>query len=106
MRALSQLRQDIQGSPDLARDLSREIDAITRDMQRITPNQLAGNPAVLDKLVQGQVLPSVQQLELLLRRKLDDKAAGEVRSGGAERVPAGYGDAVAEYFRRLSKGSK
>ena len=30
--------------------------------------------------------------------------SGQVRSGGADRVAPGYTDAVAEYFRKLSKG--
>ena len=44
----------------------------------------------------------IEQIELQLRRLLDDQAGG-VRSGSAEPVPPGYSDAVAEYFRRLSK---
>jgi hypothetical protein len=45
----------------------------------------------------------VDQLELKLRQEVDDKEAGQVRAGDSLPVPAGYQDAVAEYFRRLSK---
>ena len=38
-----------------------------------------------------------------LRRKVDEAGGGSVRSPGAEPVPQGYADAVAEYFRKLSK---
>jgi hypothetical protein len=45
----------------------------------------------------------VDKLELQLRRELDDKEPGQIRSGDSLRVPSGYKDAVAEYFRRLSQ---
>jgi hypothetical protein len=32
-----------------------------------------------------------------------DEADGSVRSQGGEAVPQGYSEAVAEYFRKLSK---
>ena len=51
----------------------------------------------------NQVIPRIEELELELRRKLEEKEGGQVRTGGVERVPQGYADAVAEYFRRLSK---
>jgi hypothetical protein len=54
------------------------------------------------ELMRTQVLPNIEQLELQLRRKLEGKD-GEARTTAVERVPQGYGDAVAEYFRRLSK---
>jgi len=34
---------------------------------------------------------------------LDDKQPGQVRSGDIRSVPAGDEDAVADYYRRLSK---
>jgi len=40
-----------------------------------------------------------------LRRKVDAlDSGGSVRSPAGERVPQGYQDAVADYFRKLSKG--
>jgi hypothetical protein len=46
----------------------------------------------------------VEGVELQLRRMTDDKnGGGTVRSGTGETVPPGFADAVAEYFRRLSK---
>ena len=39
-----------------------------------------------------------------LRRKVDEaNGGGIVRSPGSEKVPHGYADKVAEYFRKLSK---
>lgn len=50
-----------------------------------------------------QMLTSVDKLELQIRRQMDEKQTGQVRTGDALRVPNGYQDSVAEYFRQLSK---
>jgi len=50
-----------------------------------------------------QVLTSVDKLELQIRRQMDEKQPGQVRTGDALRVPDGYQDSVAKYFRQLSK---
>jgi hypothetical protein len=34
---------------------------------------------------------------------VDQQQSGQVRSAGSDKVPAGYADAVADYFRKLSK---
>jgi hypothetical protein len=39
-----------------------------------------------------------------LRRQSAELETGQVRSGGSDRVAPGFTDAVAEYFRKLSKG--
>lgn len=51
-----------------------------------------------------QALAALEQLELLLRRKIQENQSDKARSGAGDRIPAGYSDAVAEYFRRLSSG--
>ncbi len=39
-----------------------------------------------------------------LRRKVEQSGGdGSIRSPGSEPTPQGYGNAVAEYFRKLSK---
>ena len=48
------------------------------------------------------VLAQVEQIELMLRRKVDGQE-GSVRSATPQAVPPGYSNAVAEYFRKLSK---
>ena len=45
----------------------------------------------------------MDKLELELRRASDGKQSGQVRNSDSTTVPAGYEDAVADYFRRLSK---
>ena len=50
------------------------------------------------------LLSGVEQVEIVLRRKVDETTGnGSVRSPGGEKVPQGCADAVAEYFRKLSK---
>jgi hypothetical protein len=48
----------------------------------------------------------IQQVELELRRKVDETGGGSIRSAGNEPTPPGFADAVAEYYRRLSNGKK
>ena len=56
----------------------------------------------LDARIQREILPSLEQVELRLRRKLDESQAG-ARNPASDRIPAGYADKVADYFRRLSR---
>ncbi len=98
MRDLNQLRQAVQEDPEMA----RQVQELIRQMQRLDPSRFPGNPALVEQL-HTQVLADVDKLELQLRRQLDDKQSGQVRSGDTRTVPAGYEDSVADYYRRLSK---
>ncbi|WP_035957885.1 hypothetical protein [Bryobacter aggregatus] len=82
-----------------------EIQKLLREMAALDPNRFKGNPALVEQM-RSQLLPVLEQLELKLRREMDAKEAGsQARSATPDRVPTGYADQVAEYFRRLSKGS-
>jgi hypothetical protein len=81
--------------------MARDIQALVRDMERLDPSRFPGNPSLVEDLA-TQVLPGLEQIELRLRRELEDES-GQVRSGLTLPVPAGYAEAVAEYFRRLSE---
>ena len=98
LRDLSQLRGAVGDNPEISADIQELI----RAMQRLDPKQFPGNPELVEQL-RTQVLPSLEQIELRLRRELDDEAGGQVRSGLSRTVPPGYADAVAEYFRKLSQ---
>jgi hypothetical protein len=98
LRGLRELRQQLGESPEAR----AEVDRLIQEMQRIDPNRFPGNPALVEKM-RSQVLPALEQLELQLRREIDGADAGLARAGGSERVPDGYGEAVAEYFRRLGR---
>jgi hypothetical protein len=97
LRELNDLRQQVQGQPEPLADLSELI----REMKNLDPSRFPGNPAMVEQL-RTQVLASVDKLELQLRRDKEDKP-GQIRGGDSAPVPSGYQDAVAEYFRRLSK---
>ena len=96
--SLNQLRQTVENDPETARELQELI----REMQQLDPKRFPGNPALFEQL-HTQVLNDVDKLELQLQRKLDDKQSGQIRSANPMPMPAGYQDAVADYFRRLSK---
>ena len=100
LRELGELRRSAE-SPEMQKD----IDALIREMQQIDPRTFPGNPVLLERL-NSQIIPHIEQVELQLRRQLEEKQSGQVKTGAAERVPAGYADAVAEYFRKLSRGGK
>ncbi len=94
-RDLNQLRDFMRGNPDLATDYLNLMHAL---------NPVAGNDAELAGRINREVLPNIERLELELRRKLDEKNADQVRSAGTETIPQGYSNAVADYYRKLSKG--
>ncbi|HTT65299.1 MAG TPA: hypothetical protein VMG35_25800 [Bryobacteraceae bacterium] len=88
---------ELESNPQIGKDLR---DAI-HDMYTLDPRLAPGNPELMSR-IEAQMMTGVEQIELQLRRLLNDEG-GAVRSGAAEPVPQGYADAVAEYFRRLSK---
>jgi hypothetical protein len=88
----------VQGDPEAL----RQVQELILEMQRLDPRRFPGNPAIIEQL-HGQVLSDIDKLELRLQRDVDGKQSGEVRNSESLPVPAGYEDAVAEYFRRLSK---
>ena len=98
MRQLNDLRQAYRDEPATLGD----IQGLIRQMQSLDPSRFPGNPALVEQL-HTQVLASVDRLELQLRRQAEDQQGGQVRSGDSSAVPSGYGDAWAEYTRRLSK---
>jgi hypothetical protein len=83
-------------------DLSQQIGDLNRDLSRLAVGQTASPE--LDARISREILPKLEALEVQLRRQAAETESGQVRSGGADRVPAGFNDAVAEYFRKLSKG--
>ena len=94
---LDGLRRDLRSGPDAQTDI-REL---MRNLQRLGPG-IYGNPALEDQL-RARVLAAMDNLELRLRRDLDQQESDQVRNGDSLRVPQGYQESVAEYFRRLSK---
>jgi hypothetical protein len=95
---LNDLREQFKDNPDLG----REIQDLNRDLSRLQVGQTASPE--LDARIGREILPKLEALEVQLRKQAGEVEDGQVRSGASDRVPAGYTDAVAEYFRKLSKG--
>ena len=75
-----------------------------KDLRQSDP--FANNDTMLNERIQA-ALAGIQQVEMELRRKVDDTTGnGAVRSPGGEKVPQGYEDKVADYFRKLSKNKQ
>ena len=98
MAQLDQLRQSVKEDPDAL----RQVQDLIREMQKLDPSRFPGNPAMIEEL-HNRVMADVDKLALELRRASDGKQAGQVHGADSQPVPPGYEDAVADYFRRLSK---
>jgi hypothetical protein len=98
LNSVNELNQSVEDDPEIA----REVQDLVRQMQKLDPKRFPGNPALFDQL-HSQILNQVNDLELQLQRKLEQQNPGQVRSADSKTIPAGYQDAVADYYRRLSK---
>jgi hypothetical protein len=99
LNLLNQVRAVVQDSPEARRELQTLID----QMRNLDPSRFPGNPALVEQMHQ-QLVSNVDALELQLRRQLDEKQGGTIRNTDPAKIPAGYQDSVAEYYRKLSGG--
>jgi hypothetical protein len=99
LNLLNQVRAVVQDSPEARRQLQSLID----QMRNLDPSRFPGNPALVEQMHQ-QLVSSVDALELQLRRQLEESRGGTIRNTDPAKVPAGYRDSVAEYYRKLSGG--
>jgi len=76
-----------------------------REMQRVDPKKFGDDPTLAERINTGLV-GRLEQIELQLRRKVEEQQGGNVRSGASEPAPAGYGQSVADYWRKLSDKDK
>jgi hypothetical protein len=97
MRDLGRLRENLGDNPDISRD----VQDLMRDMQRIDPRRFGQEPLLMERI--NAQIASLEQIELQLRRKVEEQNGGNVRSGASEQAPPGYANSIAEYFRKLSK---
>ncbi|MGA7239262.1 MAG: hypothetical protein WBY44_26505, partial [Bryobacteraceae bacterium] len=98
LNVLNQVRAAVQDSPEAREQLQVLID----EMRSLDPRRFPGNPALVEQMHQ-QLVSGVDALELQLRKQLDEKG-GTIRNADPTKVPAGYRDSVAEYYRKLSGG--
>jgi hypothetical protein len=80
----------------------RQVDDLIRSMQQLDPRRFPGNPEVVDQLF-AEVRSGVDRLELQLGHDPADDTRNVVRNAESLPIPEGYQDAVADYYRRLSK---
>jgi hypothetical protein len=97
-RDLTRLRDNVGDNPDIARD----VNDLIREMGRIDPRRFGQEPLLAER-INAQVVSSIEQIELQLRRKVEEQQGGNVRSGASEAAPPGFANSVADYFRKLSK---
>jgi hypothetical protein len=97
LNLLNQVRAAVQDSPEARRELQSLID----QMRNLDPKRFPGNPALVEQMHQ-QLVSGVDALELQLRRQIEEKQGGTIRNTDPAKIPAGYQDSVAEYYRKLS----
>lgn len=102
MQSLMQLQQQMKGDPATQQDIQNLI----RDLRNVDPAHFTDNATLRDRITAA--LANVEQVEMELRRKVDENGGGtgSVRSPGSEPIPQGYASAVEEYFRKLSKNKE
>jgi hypothetical protein len=98
---LNQVRPAVQESPEARQQLQALID----QMRNLDPKRFTGNPALVEQMHQ-QLLSSVDALELQLRHQLDESRGGTIRNTDPAKIPAGYQDSVADYYRKLSASGR
>jgi hypothetical protein len=96
---LNQVRAAVQDSPEA----QKELESLIQQMRNLDPKRFPGNPGLVEQMHQ-QLVANVDALELQLRRQLEDSRGGRIRNADPTKVPAGYQDSVAEYYRKLSGG--
>lgn len=96
---LSSVRAVVQDNPEAERELRSLID----QMRNLDPSRFPGNPGLVEQIHQ-KLISDVDALELRLRQELEESHGGTIRNADPARVPEGYRDSVAEYYRKLSSG--
>jgi hypothetical protein len=97
MRDLARLR----GSLADDKDATREYNQLVQQAQQLDPKRWATN-GQLSEVIGNQIANAIDEVELLLRRKIE-ATDGSVRSANPRNTPPGYANAVAEYYKKLSK---
>jgi hypothetical protein len=82
----------------------RDLDAVIRDLRTLDSDQVYADPAGLEKL-QAAALERLKKFEFELRKRVDSDHDALSLSGSDE-VPAGFRQAIEEYYRSLAKKSK
>jgi hypothetical protein len=95
VRQLSGLRQQI-GTRD--RQLREDVDGALWSLNRL----YGARSGLLESRISHEVLPSLERLEVKLTRRVGNEGEN-ARTAASESAPEKYRNAVAEYFKRLSR---
>ena len=101
LNLLNQIRGAVEDSPEAR----RQLQALIEEMRNLDPKRFPGNPALVEQMHQ-QLLSNVDALELELRHQLEESRGGQIRNPDPTKIPPGYRDSVADYYRKLSSGSR
>jgi hypothetical protein len=82
----------------------KDIAALMQQMRQLDPFAYSNDPLLAER-IQAAIVANVEQVEMELRRKVEETNGGNIRSPGTEKVAPGYSDATAEYFKKLSKST-
>jgi hypothetical protein len=102
------LQQSGRAVPNITRQLraqgiyQEDLEELRRFVQGLPNSRFANNPKLLNEEYR-KMLAMLEQLELQVRRQVEEDSGGQVRSIVADPVPEQYREAVAEYFRKLSQ---
>ena len=102
------LREGTRTIPRLTRDLrtggiyKEDLDEIRKFVRGLGSDRFGGNPNLLTQEYR-RMLTLLEQLELQVRRQVEAESGNQVRAEVNTPVPEQYKEAVAEYFRRLSR---
>ncbi len=102
------LRDGARSVPRLVRDLrtggiyNEDLEEIRNFVRGLGGDRFKGNPNLLAQEYR-RMLTLLEQLELQVRRQVEAEQGGQVRAEVNTPVPEQYREAVAEYFRRLSR---
>jgi hypothetical protein len=100
LRDFNRLQNSVRDNPEL----SRQLRDLYGRFLGTDPRRFQNDPQLLEKRI-NDFLGEMEGFELALRRNAD-AGGGNPRIETPQQVPPGYANAVAEYFRRLSKDNK
>jgi hypothetical protein len=79
----------------------RDLEDVLRDLRQFENDRLYADPQGLEKL-QAAAIEKLKKVEFALRRKADS-GSDSLSLSGSDQVPAGFRQAIEEYYRSLAK---
>jgi hypothetical protein len=80
----------------------KDLDQAIRDLRSLDSDQAFVDPSNLAAL-QAAALEKLKKFEFNLRKQTDSPGAQELSLSGSDEVPAGFRQAIEEYYRSLAR---